>query len=147
MQRSHRVDAERALIEYAQALERHYTQYNSYNTPEPKIPDNIVNLARYTLTPSDSTDIGTNTFTLTATAGAAQDGEPCGDLTLDHTGIRLSEKGGQGCWPKNNCIVPTRPPRAGFFMPQPEMRLQPSTTPTQFSGTGNRGRHQTSRTV
>ena len=98
VQRSHRVDAERALIENAQALERHYTRYNSYNTPTPTLPVTSADLARYTITPSNSTDIGTNTFTLTATAGAAQTGEPCGNLTLTHTGARSSTGGGQGCW-------------------------------------------------
>ncbi|MCK7575695.1 MAG: type IV pilin protein [Chromatiales bacterium] len=95
MQRSHRVDAERALIESAQALERYYTQNNTYMGFS---VSDLQQTARYTIT-FDTGQPTATTFVLTATAGAAQAGEPCGNLKLRHTDKPTSTGGGQGCWP------------------------------------------------
>ncbi|MCK7574699.1 MAG: type IV pilin protein [Chromatiales bacterium] len=68
VQRSHRVDAERALIESAQALERYYTQNNTYMGFS---VSDLQQTARYTIT-FDTGQPTATTFVLTATAGAAQ---------------------------------------------------------------------------
>jgi type IV pilus assembly protein PilE len=93
VQRSHRVDAERALTENAQALERHYTQNNTYDGAE--LPVKNPELPRYDLRDT----ITANTFELTAEPTASQANEPCGTLKLIHTGKQHSTGGGQGCWP------------------------------------------------
>ena len=96
VQRSHRVDAERALVENAQALERHYTQHNRYDDPEPTLP--ITQTDRYEIDFDEGEPTATS-FTLTATPNhAGQTGEPCGTLTLQHTGLRSPSGSGQGCW-------------------------------------------------
>ena len=107
VQKSHRADAEAALVENAQFLERRYTVNNSYQggwadkdvataaLPVQDIPRQ--GAARYTIA---VTEIDDNKFTLVATTTGAQDGDRCGNLTLQHTGARRSEKGGHDCWPK-----------------------------------------------
>ena len=128
VQRSHRADAEAALMENAQFLERRFTACNAYNRgpksgepcaaltkaevtealPERRIPrdpnTNDAN-ARYLITFEEVTDctngIGNNCFNLRATlrTGSPQAGEPCGNLELRHTGARSSDGNGQnGCW-------------------------------------------------
>lgn len=91
VQRSHRVDAERALLENAQILERYYTQNNTYVGASLKDEE----LPRYDL----GDTITSNTFELTAQPTANQANEPCGTLKVIHTGIQSSTGGGQGCWP------------------------------------------------
>ena len=118
VQRSHRADAEAALMENAQFLERRYTVNNAYNTgwanataarnalPVRWVPrDGTEANARYLITfeqISCANGINTNCFTLRATprTGSPQTGDRCGRLTLRHNGERRSKEGGHDCWPK-----------------------------------------------
>ena len=105
VQKSHRADAEAALMENAQFLERRYTVNNAYNVgwanaaeatddlPVQQIPRQ--GTARYTIA---VTAINANSFTLVATATGVQADARCGNLTLEHTGARLSSKTGHDCW-------------------------------------------------
>ena len=105
VQKSHRADAEAALVENAQFLERRYTVNNSYQggwadkdvataaLPVQDIPRQ--GAARYTIA---VTAINDNSFTLVATATGAQANDRCGDLTLEHTGARSSSETGHDCW-------------------------------------------------
>ena len=119
VQKSHRADAEAALVENAQFLERRYTVCNAYNR-DPS-PPSATTPCTTTLSASDVTDdlpvqqiprqgtarytiavtaINANSFTLVATATGTQANDRCGNLTLEHTGERRSKEGGHDCWPK-----------------------------------------------
>lgn len=95
VQRAHRTDAEAALMQNAQALERHYTENNTYATFN---SNDLVQSDRYTIAfPTNPT---ATSFILTATpiAGSTQADDVCKILTLEHTGARSSSGSGQGCW-------------------------------------------------
>jgi type IV pilus assembly protein PilE len=107
VRKSHRADAEAALLENTQFLERRYTVNYAYNTgwanvaaataalPVQQIPRD--GTARYTIA---VTAINANSFSLSATATGAQANDRCGNLTLQHTGARSSSKTGHDCWSK-----------------------------------------------
>ncbi|MDX1655756.1 MAG: type IV pilin protein [Candidatus Competibacteraceae bacterium] len=93
--KSRRTDATIALSEAAHGMERHHTKKGSYANAElsdanpPPDPDDTV----YTVTSPEEfytlslSDLGTNTYTLTATpkAGGPMTGDTkCGTFTLDH---------------------------------------------------------------
>lgn len=99
VRRAHRTDAQAALMENAQALERYFTRNNSsyvgFGADDLRQPEG----GRYNIAfPTAPTEEG---FTLTATPQGAQGGDVCGNLTLDHTGARsFSGTGGtqKTCW-------------------------------------------------
>ncbi len=104
--RSYRAQAQAAMHEMAQRLERYYSQTYSYGTDgsnqtpsemEPALsPDAIPNDGnqRYALNVTVS-DEGSN-FTLTATPQGAQADDPCGALTLGQDGTQTAN--GNDCW-------------------------------------------------
>jgi len=107
---SRRADAKGALLGFANAMERYFTENNSYlgagttnnNTGAPTIfsATSPVNgaTAYYNLTIDE---ISTTTYTLKATPTGAQSSDKCGTLTLKQTGVRAGVKDGvtvADCW-------------------------------------------------
>ena len=94
--RSHRTDAQTALLEIAQHMERHYTMNNTYATAT--LPAEIagrVSADRYTIqfvaTPT------AQQFTVQAVPTGRQINDACGTLSLSSDGARAPATG--GCWP------------------------------------------------
>jgi type IV pilus assembly protein PilE len=112
VRRSDRAAAKTALLEDAQFLERNFTVNNTYNidasgdpmvaaslpvTQSPKDGD-----AKYTIT-LDEDALGTTTFTLHAVpvAGGPATDDPCGTLSITHTGEKSATGGTVAtCWSK-----------------------------------------------
>ncbi|KAA0876274.1 type IV pilin protein [Nitrincola tapanii] len=88
--RSHRVDAQTILMDVAQQLERCYTLNNSYAECTP----NVQQPERYTIAPTSG--YPAQSFSLTATPVGTQVNDPCGVMTLTHTGNRIAV--GANCW-------------------------------------------------
>lgn len=94
IRRSARADVKAVLMEAAGFMERYYTTNGRYSTDlagttapaltgltqSPKEGN-----ARYNITVSA---IAAQSYTLQAAPTVAQDGDPCGNLTLTHTGVR-----------------------------------------------------------
>ncbi|OAI21154.1 pilus assembly protein PilE [Methylomonas lenta] len=105
--KSRRRDAQGALMGLANAMERHFTETNSYlgaadsgaDTGSPAIyaTQSPVDggTAFYNLTISAATS---TTFTLTAAPTGAQANDICGSLTLTNTGARDFTGTGADCW-------------------------------------------------
>lgn len=96
VRKSHRVDAQGAMLDLAQRLERCYTMNNSYMAAA--CPEGPETTDRYTLTIDD---LAAHTYTITATPGATggQNADPCGTMTVDHTGARdATGPGSADCW-------------------------------------------------
>ena len=95
---SRRADAKGALLGFANAMERYYTEKNSYlgagttggNTGAPTIFSSVSPVdggtPYYNLTIGN--DVTTNSYTLNATPTGAQSNDKCGALTLAQTGAR-----------------------------------------------------------
>jgi type IV pilus assembly protein PilE len=87
IEKTRRADAQSALLEAAQAMERCFTRNNSYagcfsadaGSPEPS-PDGFYNLHASTLTATR--------YTLSAVPVGRQANDACGTFTLDHLGNR-----------------------------------------------------------
>lgn len=110
--RSARAAAKAALLEDAQFMERKYTTSNCYqctataeaigaiSLPKTQSPD--TGNATYLLSLTDaSTD--DNTFLIVATRNGGMSNDECGDLTLNHLGIKgfINQAGGATiaqCW-------------------------------------------------
>lgn len=86
--KTRRVDAQRELMIFSQAMERYYTTNGRYVTTlggnTCGIPD-PVQTATYTFSASNCAD---NTFTITATPVATSTQQNDGTLTLTHQGVR-----------------------------------------------------------
>ncbi len=91
VRKSRRADAQVDLMEFANTAERVFTQTNSYAT----------------VTLPANTDFYTYTFTVVPTATAwtiqaapktGQDKDPCGTMTLMHTGQRTKTGTMADCW-------------------------------------------------
>lgn len=108
--KSRRSDAQAALLNTAQVLERCYTEYNAYNNagcPAVNAAGNGLSSAYgstengyYTLS---ATTLTANAFTLKATPQGAQSGDQCGTLTYDHIGTKGIQDAATGvtagdCW-------------------------------------------------
>ncbi|KAB7623150.1 type IV pilin protein [Alkalilimnicola sp. S0819] len=103
---SNRADARAALVELAQLMERYYTENNRYDdgsngTTAPALTPSLGNDG-YNISISNVT---ATSFTLQAApvAGGIQDGDRCGTLTLDQTGLGNITGQGAGvtradCW-------------------------------------------------
>ena len=106
--RANRAEAQGILMENAQFLERNYTTANRYDTlnsdgtggappiiaqsPKP------VSTAKYTIAAAYGT-APAQTFTLTATRTGSMANDPCGNLTLDNTGLKGASLGTVAdCW-------------------------------------------------
>lgn len=92
--KSRRSDAEAALLESANYMERKYTEFNSYDT------DNSGN--KVTLPAGSGTDYydikisaqSDSSFTLQAQPIGAQAGDSCGTLSVTNTGVKQPSN----CW-------------------------------------------------
>ena len=99
VQRGRRADAQMALLELAQALERHFTLNNSYTsaTLDSGVTSRVA--SHYTISfPSTPT---ATAYSLQAAPTSAQSADACGTLTLTSTGSRTATKSGasvSGCW-------------------------------------------------
>jgi len=103
--KSRRADAKGALLGLSNAMERHYTETNSYTAAAVSGADSGLpaiyaqqspvsgGTAYYTLSINAST---TNTYTLRAIPAGAQSSDSCGNLEITHTGIKSPST--VGCW-------------------------------------------------
>jgi type IV pilus assembly protein PilE len=87
--KSRRADAEGILLGLANALERKFTESNSYAGYTP--PASAT--AYYTISINPQT---ASTYTLNAAPKAPQTSDSCGTLTLTHTGVKGAAT--TGCW-------------------------------------------------
>lgn len=107
IRKSHRADAQGALQQFRQAMERHYSKRYTYagaaqgggDTGAPQVFSDKSpvdgNSRRYDLTITDATN---NTFSLLATPIGDQVNDDCGTLGLSNTGTRTSSGTGTKCW-------------------------------------------------
>lgn len=91
---SRRADAASALVQLAQFMERFYTVNHRYDETNPGGDDVAL---PFTEAPVDGTRkyydleiqaVTANTYTLRAVPKDVMSGDPCGNLTLTHTGVR-----------------------------------------------------------
>ena len=87
--KSRRADAKSDLVEIASFLERYFTENNSYIVAA--LPDSIT--SEYYIYSSAA---NTFSFVLTATSIGTQTSDPCGNLTLTHTGVKGADI--SDCW-------------------------------------------------
>lgn len=92
IRRSARADAKAVLMEAAGFMERYYTTNGRYWTDAASAPaltgltqSPKEGVARYNITFSA---IAAQSYTLQAAPTGAQAGDPCGNLTLTHTGVK-----------------------------------------------------------
>lgn len=105
IRKSRRADAQGALVSFANAMERYYTQNNTYlgaaaggaDTGAPAVFATQVPVeggtAYYNLTISAAT---ATTYTLSAAPTGVQSGDSCGTLGLTSTGAKTPATA--GCW-------------------------------------------------
>lgn len=99
VKKSRRANAQAALMELAQFMERRYTTTGSYGDDD----DNDVELP-FDQSPREGgeafydlqLDSEPTTYTLKAVPVNAMEGDDCGTMTLTHTGARSADQG--GCW-------------------------------------------------
>jgi len=98
--KSRRADAKGALLGLANAMERHFTETNSYLGAGVAAADigapgifSQQNSDYYSLTIQAATG---STYSLRATPTGAQSGDSCGNLELAHTGAKSPATA--GCW-------------------------------------------------
>lgn len=107
VKRSHRAEAQIAVLGAAQAMERYFTINNTYAGaafppvyPTQVPADGPATHASYTLS---LTVIGTNNYEILATRSGGQAGDACGDFKLTAAGVRslVGPSGGKtvpDCW-------------------------------------------------
>jgi type IV pilus assembly protein PilE len=105
VRRARRTDATRGLMEAASALERYFSQHQTYGEATLGATAASVYSATspnrfYALSLSGQT---ATTYTLTATPQGAQAGDRCGNFTLDNLSVRgvTGALGAQECWQMN----------------------------------------------
>lgn len=103
VRRGNRAEAKGILLEMAQLLERNYTEANRYDktggggdftlpvTQSPK-----TGTAKYTI--RFAAGPAQNTYTLEAVPTGSMASDPCGTLTLTHTGVRGAGGDVTECW-------------------------------------------------
>lgn len=89
VQTSRRADAQVALMDFANTLERRYTETNTYVPDE---PDQDKHIGHYTLRVTTTT----SSYTLEAIPDDSSDS--CGTLRLDNLGQKTSDTSQAGCW-------------------------------------------------
>jgi type IV pilus assembly protein PilE len=95
LQKSRRVDAQTAMLELAQYMERYYTTNGSYTgaalpfTASPK--DDATKYYALSLSAQAA-----NSYTLSGAPSGTQATDSCGTLTLNHTGAKTPTT--SGCW-------------------------------------------------
>lgn len=95
VRQTRRADAQSALLELAQFMERRYTGAGSYspcNLPFNRSPRDG-GAAFYTIAATVCT---ASTFTLTATPTGSMAGDACGNIVITHTGQKTTS--GTNCW-------------------------------------------------
>lgn len=101
LQKSRRSDARQALASAAQALERYFTEQNTYQTAtlgSSGVYANMSSNGYYTLSIAVQTQ---TTYSLQATPGGAQTGDPCATFTLNEQGVQGVTGGAltaANCW-------------------------------------------------
>lgn len=95
LQKSRRVDAQTALLELAQYMERYYTTNGTY----------VGAVLPFTASPKDDatkyynlsvTGLAANAYTLSGAPTSSQTTDSCGTLTLSQTGAKTPTTA--GCW-------------------------------------------------
>ncbi|MDX1554599.1 MAG: type IV pilin protein [Xanthomonadales bacterium] len=94
IRKARRADAESALLDAAQLLERCFTRFNVYNHDNCPDVDGDTPDGFYTITST----INAADYTLTASAQGDQTKDVCGDYTLDHLGNKTPVADGKRCW-------------------------------------------------
>ncbi len=105
IEKTRRSDAQRALLSFANAMERHYTEQTPFTyvgaTAGSGATDTYINqspgtgTAFYTL----SVTSAANSYTLTATPTSSQASDDCGTLTLTNAGVKgVSSSTVDNCW-------------------------------------------------
>jgi type IV pilus assembly protein PilE len=95
LRKSRRAAGTACLLQAAQQMERLYTTELSYeDAPDEFNCDG--DTEEFYNVESVEGDLGTKTYTLSATPTGRQDGDRCGTLTIDEAGNRLP--GDAGCW-------------------------------------------------
>ena len=100
VQRGRRADAQMALLELAQSLERYFTLNNNYTsaTLDSGVTSRVSTY--YTISFAASSPTAT-AYSLQAVPTSVQSADACGTLTLTSTGSRTATKSGasvSGCW-------------------------------------------------
>jgi len=106
VEKTRRADAQGSFLQFANAMERHYTEQtpftyvgatvgsatsNTFTNQSPK-----TGTAFYTLSISA---VGTNSYTLQATPTGSQSSDTCGSLTLTNAGVKgVSSSTVDLCW-------------------------------------------------
>jgi type IV pilus assembly protein PilE len=117
VRRGQRAQAQAALLDAAQFMQRHYAATNAYNTPRGtdatfQLPNNLTRVPReagttqsYTIGIKANSLTATGyTLTATPTEGGMMNGDACGTFELDQTGFRAitkptgSTRSLQDCW-------------------------------------------------
>ena len=104
VRRGNRAEARTALMENAQFLERNYTVNSCYHRTDAGCATTTANVtlplaqapatgtAKYNITADYDLDVAAcargDCFTLSAAPTGSMTGDPCGSLTLTHTGVR-----------------------------------------------------------
>lgn len=111
IRKSRRANAESDLVELTQFMERNFTNCNRYDMMSGSVLGtcNTATALPFSQSPKDSSTkhydltvtAGVLTYTLTATPRSAtgQNEDPCGTLSIAHTGAKSVSTGQAGCWP------------------------------------------------
>ncbi len=99
VQKTRRADAQSALLQAAQIMERCFTRTNTYVDCDANVPDRSEDNF-YEISFDGGDNPGTNSFTVTATARGAQANDAdCKTFTLNHLGSREATGDSPGrCW-------------------------------------------------
>ena len=106
VERTRRADAQSSLLQFANAMERHYTEQTPFTyvgaTVGSAVSDTFSNqspstgTAFYTLSISA---VGANSYTLQATPAGSQTSDACGNLTMTNAGVKgVSASTVDLCW-------------------------------------------------
>ena len=94
VQKTRRADAQSALLQGAQQLERCFTRFNSYEAAGCPDPAGLTEDGFYEISVARTP----TTFTLSAAPQGAQADDDCGTLTLNHLGERTAGSQTDRCW-------------------------------------------------
>ena len=114
VRRGNRAEAKGVLLENAQFLERNYTVNSCYHRTDAACATTTANVtlpltqapatgtAKYTIAVDYDLDVAAcargDCFTLSAAPTGSMTGDPCGTLTLTHTGVRGAGGDLATCW-------------------------------------------------
>ena len=95
VEKTRRADAQSALLDAAQQLERCFTRFNSYDATDCPNPAGLTEDGFYEI----KLERTNTTFALSAERTGAQTNDKCGTFTLDHRGNRgLEDNTSDRCW-------------------------------------------------